>query len=428
GRCVGPLAGPLAVSGRNILDRGQASTPVLLQGAMFDGPAWLSGQSDYNPLGFPDAGAINTLEAWGVNFVRLPLSSDIWDARCPENYAASYPAPGYQADVKNTVKALTSAGIYVVLDLYTSNPDCKLSGPDTSGAAPLPGRDAVEFWQQVAAEFANNHLVGFEPWNEPEVCATSPETAKPIGTSTGCTQADLDAGWSKSLTMKTAAISYLDVGMPELYRLIHRAAPSSLIFLDANGWAAQAATYDHLPKDMAKSTKLVYALHPYDCQDKSRAGAQSVAACRDETPEACSTIERRTENFDTDPATDRKLSRPVVFNEIGFPEGEQAYYAPQKVDGVITYTPVNLVQRGLYLYNFIAVAQARGDGFATFTFDDSDTGDSWNGPYFLTKRPVAKGDPGPWHPSPDGKVLVEAGTGPQLTCQNPPSGYDTWIG
>jgi hypothetical protein len=63
-----------------------------------------------------------------------------------------------------------------------------------------------------------------------------------------------------------------------------------------------------------------------------------------------------------------------------------------------------------------------------FTFDDSDTGNAWNGPYLLTRRPIAPRDLGPWHPSPDGKVLVEAGTGPQLTCQNPPAGYDAWIG
>jgi hypothetical protein len=61
-----------------------------------------------------------------------------------------------------------------------------------------------------------------------------------------------------------------------------------------------------------------------------------------------------------------------------------------------------------------------------FTFDNSDTGSTWNGPYLLTVQPIAAGDKGPWHPSPDGTVLVEAGTGPQLKCQNPPAGYDTW--
>lgn len=425
--CAGPLVGPLVVEKRMILDTGQGGVPVLLQGAMFEGPGWLKGQPDYNALGFPDAGAITTLEAWGVNFVRLTLSSDAWDQRCNEDYAGSYPTPGYQADVRNTVSALTSAGIYVVLDLYTSNPDCKLPGPAISGDVPMPGQDAAEFWQEVSGAFAHNPLVGFEPWNEPEICATSPETAKPVGTISRCSQANLDAGWAKNLLVQTKTIQYVDVGMSEMYRLIHRAAPSSLIFLDANGWASETSTFSNLPRHMRHSHQLVYAVHPYDCQDKTKAGAEAVAACRDEAPEACSTIGARIQYSDTDHATGGRLSRPVIFDEIGFPEGEQAYYAPGTVNGVAGYYPINLVQRGLYLYNFIAVAQSRGDGFAMFTFDDSDTGDSWNGPYLLVRRPVNPGDPGPWHPTPDGSVLIEAGTGPQLTCQDPPTGYDTWV-
>lgn len=426
GRCAGGLVGPLAVSGREIVDRGQSSVPVLLQGAMFEGPGWLQGQSDYNSLGFPDPGAITTLESWGVNFVRLTLSSDAWDQRCNEDYLASYPPPGYRADVAKAVSTLTSAGIYVVLDLYTSNPDCKLPGPSISGDVPMPGQDASQFWQEVAKEFGGNPLVGFEPWNEPEICATSPESAKPAGTSSHCTQANLDAGWAKNLLVQTKAISYVDVGMNELYGLIHRAAPSSLIFLDSNGWASETSTYANLPRAMARSRQLVYAMHPYDCQDKSKAGATQLAACRDETPEACSTIGARIQSSDTNHTTGRRLSRPVVFDEIGFPEGEQAYYAAGIVNGAAGYYPLTLVQKGLYLYNFIAEAQARGDGFAMFTFHDSDTGDTWNGPYLLTRQPIAAGDPGPWHPSPDGTVLIDAGTGPQLTCQNPPVGYDTW--
>jgi hypothetical protein len=427
GKCAGSLVGPLAVSGRTIIDQGQSGVPVLLQGAMFEGPGWLAGQSDYNTIGFPDAGAINTLEAWGVNFVRLTLSADAWDQRCNENYLGSYPAPGYQNDVKSAVSTLTSAGIYVVLDLYTSNPDCKLDGPGISGDAPMPGQDAVEFWQQVAADFGGNPLVGFEPWNEPEICADSPETAKPVGTVSACSQANLAAGWAKNLIVKTKQISYTDVGMTEMYRLIHRAAPASLIFLDPNGWASETSTFQSMPRALDRSRQLVYAMHPYDCQDKSKVGADALAACRDETPEACTTIEARIQSSDSSRTTGRRLDRPVVFDEIGFPEGEQAYYAPGTVNGTASYYPLNLVQRGLYLYNFIADAQARGDGFAVFTFNDADTGDTWNGPYLLVKRPVSPGDVGPWHPSPDGTVLYEAGTGPQLTCQDPPTGYDTFV-
>ncbi|HVW79761.1 MAG TPA: cellulase family glycosylhydrolase [Mycobacteriales bacterium] len=427
GFCIGRLVGPLAVSGRKIVDTGQGRTPVLLQGVMFDGPGWLKGQPSYDANGFPDAGAITTLKAWGVNFVRLALSSDIYDQRCHEDYAGSYPAPGYRQDVTNSIHALTSAGMYVEILLYTSNPSCKLGGPNTSGLAPMPGQDAVAFWQAMAKQFGSNPLVGFAPWNEPEVCATGASTAEPV-TAT-CSQSDLDAGWARSLTMK-ADISYPDVGMDRMFQIIHKAAPSSLVFLDANGWAAQPETYASLPADMAASHQLVDVLHPYDCQDRTPAGKTAkqttTAICVNPAPELCSTIAPRLSSFDSDLYTHVRLSQPVVYDEVGFPEGEQLYEAPRKSLGRTVESPIKLYQHGLYLNNFIASAQARGEGFAVFTFNDSDTGDSWNGPYLLTKQPVAPGDPGPWPASADGAVVKRAGTGAALTCKSPPSGFDTW--
>jgi hypothetical protein len=427
GYCIGRLVGPLAVSGRKIIDKGQGGAPVLFQGVMFDGPGWLEGQPSYNVKGFPDAGAVNTLEAWGINFVRLALSSDIYDQTCREDYDRSYPAPGYRQDVTNSVNALTSAGMYVEILLYTSNPACKLSGgPNTSGLAPMPGQDAIAFWQVIAKEFASNPLVGFSPWNEPEVCATGATAAKPV-TST-CSQSDLDDGWTKNLTMK-ADISYSDVGMDRMFQVIHKAAPSSLVFLDANGWAAQPETYANLPSDIAASNQLVDVLHPYDCQDRTPANKtakqKTTAICVNRAPELCSTIAPRLSTFDSDLYTHARLSRPVVYDEVGFPEGEQVYEGPGKSFGRTVESPIKVYQHGLYLNNFIAEAESRGEGFAAFTFDDSDTGDSWNGPYLLTHQPIASGDPGPWPASADGALIKRAGTGPAITCQSPPSGYDT---
>ncbi|HVU60059.1 MAG TPA: cellulase family glycosylhydrolase [Mycobacteriales bacterium] len=428
GYCVGRLVGPLAVSGRKIIDKGQGGVPVLFQGVMFDGPGWLKGQPSYNVHGFPDTGAINTLKAWGVNFVRLALSSDIYDQTCHEDYAGSYPAPGYRDDVTNSIKALTSAGMYVEVLLYTSNPSCKLSGgPNTSGLAPMPGQDAVTFWQAIAKEFADNPLVGFSPWNEPEVCATGASTAEPV-TST-CSQSDLDAGWAKSLTMK-ADITYADVGMDRLFQVIHKAAPASLVFLDANGWAAQPETYASLPADMATANDLVDVLHPYDCQDRTPADKtakqKTTAVCVNSSPELCGTIAPRLATFDSDLYTHARLAQPVVYDEVGFPEGEQVYEAARRSFGRTVEAPIKLYQHGLYLNNFIASAEARGEGFAVFTFNDSDTGSTWNGPYLLTKQPVAPGDKGPWPASVDGAVVKRAGTGAPVTCQSPPSGYDTF--
>lgn len=425
GFCTGRLVGPLVVSGRKILDNGQRGVPVLFQGVMFDGPGWLEGQPSYDPRGFPDTGAINTLKAWGVNFVRLALSSDIYNQRCHEDYRLSYPSPGYRQDVTNTVRRLTADGMYVDILLYTSNPECKFSGPNTSGEAPMPGADAVTFWRAIARKFGRNPLVGFEPWNEPEVCARNAVSAVPI--TANCKQANLAAGWARSLTMR-AGKTYVDTGMDRMYQVIHAAAPRSLIFLDANGWGAQSTTYDSLPSDIARSKQVVYALHPYDCQETTAPikGARSTATCHESTPEWCPTIAARLRSFDHDPARHERLSRPVVFDEIGFPEGEQIYQAPRTSHSRNLLTHIKIYEHGLFLHNFVAEAQSFGNGFAFFTFNDADTGSDWNGPYLLTKQPIKPGSRGPWPASADGAVMQRAGNGPALHCVAPPSGFDIW--
>jgi hypothetical protein len=291
--------------------------------------------------------------------------------------------------------------------------------------APMPGQDAVTFWQAIATQFGNNPLVGFEPWNEPQACA---QGAAAVPISPGCSQADADAGWGDDLEMTAGATSYADAGMHGLFRVIHSAAPTSLVFLDANGFASTPATFDSLPADMAASPQLVFAVHPYDCQDTSTAasGGRSSAHCLDPSPEACPTIQSRLSRFVDDPATRAPLSRPAVITEIGFPEFEAKYVAPRRTHGKVVASEIRLYDRGNFMNNFIAIAQALGDGFALFAFDDADNGSDWNGPYGLVRKPVRPGDVGPWPPSADGAPLQAAGTGATLSCQNPPFGYDTW--
>jgi hypothetical protein len=422
--CTGSLVGPLAVSGRRIVDEGQGGVPVLLQGVTFDGPAWLRGQPSFG--GFPDAGAIATLRAWGVNFVRLGLSSDLYTQRCGEDYAASFPDPGYAQDVTDAVNELTGHGMYVLIELYSSNPGCLFPGPVASNmGAPMPGQDAMPFWQAMATEFGANPLVGFEPWNEPQVCA---QGTGAVPFSARCSQTDAETGWADNLEMATGTTSYPDSGMDQLFGVIHAAAPTSLVFLDANGFATTPTTFDSLPSDMATSAQIVYAIHPYDCQDTSTAasGGRSSARCQEQAPEACATIERHLARVLDDPATRGPMARPVDITEIGFPEFEAEYVAPRHAHGKVVASEIRLYDRGTFINNFIATAQALGDGFALFAFGNADTGSDWNGPYGLVRKPIRPGDAGPWPPSADGAPLQAVGTGTTLSCQNPPFGYDTW--
>jgi hypothetical protein len=120
-----------------------------------------------------------------INVIRLPLNSYSWlNLTCVDpgsgdagnNYHANGggtftpdPTSAYQADVEQTVTAITAAGLYVVLDLQwdapnnaSGQPMCPVGQPAFASADHAPA-----FWTSVANAFQGNAAVIFELFNEP---------------------------------------------------------------------------------------------------------------------------------------------------------------------------------------------------------------------------------------------------------------------
>lgn len=427
------LVGPLEVSGTKIVDLGRAGAPVVLQGVNVDaqGPGPYVG-------GIVDADALQTLEDWGANFVRLELSSNEILQQCPDEvYDADY-----RSQLAQAVADLTAAGIYVLLDIHSTDPDCDWDSPQASGVAPLPGEDAVGALEYLSATYGADPLVGFEPFNEPEACAEAPtgigatlfEPAMDEPGGACGSQALADIAWSDPgtafaagaslLGLDVTATAYPTPGMDALYAAVMDHVPSGttpLIFMDANYWAADASSFADLGS-LSGADNIVEVFHPYDCQDTTSSGSIPNAICKDATPETCSTTAKRVAGWMTDPATGAAQNRPVVFDELNFPAGEALYQGPGGLGG--TLIPLNLYQHGLWMNNMIAAMQQDGAaGWAVFAFQNADV-DNVATAYSMTVAGITPSSALPWTPSANDAPAVTAMGGQRLSCQNPPLGYD----
>lgn len=430
-----PLVGPLAASGASIVDQGAGGARVSLDGVDFmvtrDGPYTAP---------FVDAASISTLQGWGVHAIRLSLSSDAYLARCAgETYD-----PAYRNDIADAVDALTSAGIYVLLDVHASNPNCMWGGPQMSSVTALPGDDVLQTVSSLAAAYGGNRLVGFEPYNEPQGCTELsgtlagqfvPSAAEP-GRVCPTAQSAADA-WSGAGTVHVqgrmvdgiylGGKTYHAVGMLALYQAIMQnlpaGAPVPLVFLDANYFASDGSTFDTLPAAMQSASNLVEVFHPYDCQDTSSAGSGGYqnANCNDATPETCATIADRMHQYVVDPATNAPRTHPVDFDEFNFPAGENFYQAP--VGPLHTFVPIKVYQHGYWVHNMLAAMQRAGAaGWSLFSMQNADV-ESWVGPYALVQDGIVASTPLPWPASDDMAPAVSAMQGQTLSCQDPPVGY-----
>ena len=115
------------------------------------------------PAGPCPAVPADAIASWGANSVRLPLNQDCWTAT--NGAAADYSGAKYIDAVKDFAQQLNDAGLVVLLDLHAT----KAPGDPDSGAEmrAMPDAGAVQFWESVAATFADNPAVMFDAYNEP---------------------------------------------------------------------------------------------------------------------------------------------------------------------------------------------------------------------------------------------------------------------
>ncbi len=101
----------------------------------------------------------DSIAAWGVNVVRLPLNQYWWN----NNTAGTNTAMGtYREQVRKIVEGFRARNIRVILDRHTGDDVSATSKPIM--ATPT----SKDFWQTLATEFKNDSMVVFELFNEPQ--------------------------------------------------------------------------------------------------------------------------------------------------------------------------------------------------------------------------------------------------------------------
>ncbi|MFD9127258.1 cellulase family glycosylhydrolase [Kitasatospora sp. NPDC059571] len=158
----------LHVSGNSLVDAN--GSPVTLHGVNRSGTEFMCVQGYGFFDGPVDAAAIAAIKSWHANAVRVPLNEDCWVGT--GNVKPAYSGANYRAAIKGWVDALRGAGLTPIVEMhwsrgqYTGN-SSGCSDTNATCQKPMPGANAVPFWQSVADTFKDTNQVVFDLFNEP---------------------------------------------------------------------------------------------------------------------------------------------------------------------------------------------------------------------------------------------------------------------
>jgi endoglucanase len=109
-----------------------------------------------------DAAAIETMKAWRIDAVRIPLNEACWLGL--RTVRPAYRGAPYRRAVEGFVRRLHAAGLYVILDLHWNAPGSQRA----LGQQVMPDADhAPALWRSVATTFKADRSVLFDVYNEP---------------------------------------------------------------------------------------------------------------------------------------------------------------------------------------------------------------------------------------------------------------------
>ncbi|HEY7376717.1 MAG TPA: cellulase family glycosylhydrolase, partial [Polyangia bacterium] len=111
--------------------------------------------------GAADAASIQVIKSWNVNAVRIPLNESCWLAI--NGATAAKAGDNYRNAIRDYVMLLEQANLAPILELHWVGPGTTLA----QRQQPMPSDHSVDFWADVAAAFASDPYVVFEPYNEP---------------------------------------------------------------------------------------------------------------------------------------------------------------------------------------------------------------------------------------------------------------------
>ena len=144
----------------NALVTASGGCTVRLTGVNVDSTEWMAAGD------FPSGGSFMTqvqeaVQYWNVNLIRVAIDQDWWDGFAQSSRRAPPSQANYQALVDSVVAYCNTNNIYCDLDLHWS-------GTGTTGTAiqqySMPDDNSATFWASVAARYANNPSVLFDPF------------------------------------------------------------------------------------------------------------------------------------------------------------------------------------------------------------------------------------------------------------------------
>lgn len=239
-----PTFSPLSVEGTHIVN---ADNEVV----MLIGAARSSLEYSCTGDGHFQLADFQAMRSWGMNVVRIPLSSAFWanlDGACPN----------YHQTVEAAVSNAEAAGLYVMLDLHWNAPfTLPQDATGGGGQYPMPdtGKD-VAFWQDIATLYRSDPAVIFELFNEPHhVSWATWYGGGPVWTQ-----------FYDGVSIEDQAGTYQAIGMQALLEMVRAIAPNNLISISGVYWGFDLSGLSD--GYSLQASNIVYSTHPYDYGDK----------------------------------------------------------------------------------------------------------------------------------------------------------------
>lgn len=232
----------VAVAGTRIVDT-RTGSAITLVGASRSGLEYsCTGDGHFQPADFA------AMRAWGMNVVRLTLSSEL-----RANHAGA--CPGYHALVRAAVANAEAQGLYVILALQWTAPfDTPLDRTHGGAQCPMPdNKQDVAFWRDLAALYHGDQRVIFDLMGEPYgVSFAVWENGGPI--TAGC---DVIGG---GVAHESGV--YQAIGMRGLVAVVRAVAPENVLILSGTNWGYELSGV--ASGHAIAGGNILYGTHPWN--------------------------------------------------------------------------------------------------------------------------------------------------------------------
>jgi endoglucanase len=201
----------------------------------------------------------NAMKQWGINAIRIPLSSEFW-----ANHGNTCPL--YRQLVADAIAKAEAAGLYVIVDLQWDapfdTPEDRLYG---GLQCPMPDYNQdVDFWRDIATQYKNDPHILFDLFGEPHDISWS--TWYHGGALVLTQKSNCALIQSNPVNSRTEYGSYQAVGMADLAQIVRSLAPKNIIIIPGINWGYDLSGI--APNYLIQQTNVIYDTHPFDYSGK----------------------------------------------------------------------------------------------------------------------------------------------------------------